>query len=554
MEPIAYGALLITGRTKDVDGEAEGLRLSWKRGGGWRHKIVDRGIVANARELVSLANTGFPVTSSDAKLQVEYFAKLEAVNFSALPTARTTSHMGWQGANCKSGFLVGRDFIGTDGKIVDAEIRADSMDWSKKAIAFRGADGGDDQVVEGYRCEGSLDGWIEAVEKITPHARVVCTIYAAFAPPLLQLLNLPNFILSLSARTSRGKSTAQRAAASIWGEPDERKPGTAFQTWDISKVGVERSSAVLTGIPLILDDTKRAKNPQIIAEVLYLVASGRGRVRGSLKGLQTSKTWHTVLISSGEQPVISFTNDGGTRMRTLEIEGSPFGRESNETGQLVELFNLAIMSNYGHAGRRFIAWLIENLDQCDEWKQEIGRHAEAYVRQAVSEGSRRLALYAATIAQAAALAHAALDLPWAFEDPIQKLWAEISGEAEDPIGARRALRYLISFAWANEARFIGRETENYKGNPVAPAAGWIGRWDRDEDFEFIGFYPHHVEDLLKAQKFNPEAVLGEWRERGWLKVKDDGRRRFTCEHRIRGDTKSAHLITVLRKGIDEIDE
>ncbi|HEY7184330.1 MAG TPA: hypothetical protein VIC84_23040, partial [Blastocatellia bacterium] len=92
MEPIAYGALLITGRTKDVDGEAEGLRLSWKRGGGWRHKIVDRGIVANARELVSLANTGFPVTSSDAKLQVEYFAKLEAVNFSALPTARTTSH------------------------------------------------------------------------------------------------------------------------------------------------------------------------------------------------------------------------------------------------------------------------------------------------------------------------------------------------------------------------------------------------------------------------------------------------------------------------------
>jgi hypothetical protein len=553
MEPIAYGALLITGRTKDVDGEAEGVRVSWRRGGAWRHKIVDRGVVANARELVSLANTGFPVTSSDSKLQVEYFAKFEAANFSELPTARTTSHLGWQGSDCKSGFSIGRDFVKPDGEIVEAEIRADSMNWTNKAIAFRGADAGDDQVVEGYRAEGDLDAWIEAVEKIAPYARVVSTIYASLASPLLQLLNLPNFIVDLSARTSQGKTTAQRAAASVWGVPDERKPGAAIQTWDISKVGAERASAVLNGIPLILDDTKRAKNPQIIAETLYLVASGRGRVRGSLKGLQISKTWHTVLISSGEQPVTSFTNDGGTRMRTLEIEGAPFGRQDAETGKIVELFNLAILSNYGHAGRRFVAWLAENLDQHDEWKQEIGRRAEEYVRQAASERAGRLALYAATIAQAASLAHKALDLPWVFEDPIKKLWAEISGEAEDAVGARRALRYLLSWAWANEGRFIGREQENNRGVPVAPSAGWIGRWDREEDFEFIGFYPHHVEDLLRGQKFNPEAVMSEWRERGWLKVKDDGQRRFTCEHRVRGEVKRAHLITVLRKGIDEID-
>jgi uncharacterized protein DUF927/Cch-like protein len=553
MEPIAYGALLITGRTKDVDGEAEGIRLSWKRGDSWRHKIIDRGIVANARELVSLANTGFPVTSSDAKLQVEYFAKLEAANFSDLPTARTTSRMGWQGSDCKSGFSIGRDFVRPGGEIVEAEIRADSMNWTNKAIAFRGDDAGDDQVVEGYRADGDLDAWIEAVEKIAPYARVVSTVYASLASPLLQLLNLPNFILDLSARTSQGKTTAQRAAASVWGVPDERKPGAAIQTWDISKVGAERASAVLNGIPLILDDTKRAKNPQIIAETLYLVASGRGRVRGSLKGLQISKTWHTVLISSGEQPVTSFTNDGGTRMRTLEIEGAPFGRQDAETGKIVELFNLAILSNYGHAGRRFVAWLAENLDQRDEWKQEIGRRAEEYVRQAASERAGRLALYAATIAQAASLAHKALDLPWVFEDPIRKLWAEISGEAEDAVGARRALRYLLSWAWANEARFIGRELENNRGIPIAPPAGWIGRWDREEDFEFIGFYPHHVEDLLRAQKFNPDAVMSEWRERGWLRVKDDGQRRFTCEHRLRGEVKRAHLVTVLRKGIDEID-
>jgi hypothetical protein len=553
MQPIAYGATLITGRTRDIDGETEGIRLSWKRGGAWRHRLVDRGVIANARELVSLANTGFPVTSSDAKLQVEYFAKLEAANFSALPTARTTSHLGWQGADCKGGFSIGKDFIGPDGVLVEAEIRADSMDWSDKAVAFRGASVGDDQIVEGYCSAGTLDAWTGAVEKMAPYPRALSAVYTSFAAPLLQLLGLPNFILDLAARTSQGKTTAQRAAASVWGSPDERKPGAALQTWDITKVGIERVSAVLNGIPLILDDTKRAKDPRIIAEALYLVTSGRGRVRGSLTGLQVSKTWHTVLISSGESPVTSFTNDGGTRMRVLEIEGAPFGKQDAETGKVVELFNLAIQSNHGHAGRRYVSWLAENLDQRQEWKAEISRRAEAYVKQAASERAGRLALYAATIAQAASLAHKALDLPWAFEDPIEKLWAEISGEAEDAVGARRALRYLLSWAWANEARFIGREQENNRGVPVAPSAGWIGRWDRDDDFEFIGFYPHHVEDVLRAQNFNPDAVMGEWRERGWLKVKGDGRQRFTCEHRIRGEAKRAHLITVLRKGIDEAD-
>lgn len=554
MEPIAFGALLITGRTKDVDGENEGVRVSWKRGGPWRHKIVDRGVVANSRELVSLANSGFPVTSSDAKSQVEYFAKFEAANFAALPVARTASHLGWQGEGGELGFLVGRDFIATDGSAVEIQTRGDSMDWTNGAITFRGGGAGDEQIVGGYHCAGSLDKWIEAVEQVARFPRVLSTIYASFAAPLLQILGLPNFILDLSARTSQGKTTTQRAAASVWGDPDERKPSSSLQTWDITKVGVERVSAILNGIPLILDDTKRAKLPGIIAEVLYAVTSGRGRVRGSLTGLQTSKTWHTILISSGEQPVTSFTNDGGTRMRTLEIQGAPFGREDPETGKIVQLFNLAILSNYGHAGRRYVSWLMENLSERDEWKSEINRRAEEYIRTAPNDRAGRLAIYAATIAQAASLAHSALDLPWTFEDPLERLWAEISGEAEDAVGARRALRYLLSWAWANECRFIGREQENHKGVPVAPAAGWIGRWDRDEDYEFIAFYPHHVEDILRAQKFNPDAVLGEWRERGWLRVKGDGQSRFTDEHRLRGEIKRARLITVLRAGINAIDE
>jgi hypothetical protein len=38
-----------------------------------------------------------------------------------------------------------------------------------------------------------------------------------------------------------------------------------------------------------------------------------------------------VLISSGETPVTSFTEDGGTRARALCVWGAPFGPSSDAT-------------------------------------------------------------------------------------------------------------------------------------------------------------------------------------------------------------------------------
>lgn len=555
-EVIAHGALLITGRTRDIDGENEGLRVSWKRGGAWRHKIVDRGVIANARELVALANSGFPVTSSDSKAQVEYFAKFEAENYSAMPVTQTTSHLGWQGPAGNSGFLIGREFIQPNGESAAAEMRPDSMEWASGVITFRGSGPGDDQIIEGYSREGTLAGWIATIEKVKAYPRVLAAIYTSFVPPMLRILDCPNFVLDLCSRTSQGKTSTQRAAASPWGNPDERKPGAALQTWDATKVYIERASALLGGLPLILDDTKRAKDPRLIAETLYGVTSGRGRGRGTIPGVAVSRTWHTVLISSGEQPVTSFTNDGGTRMRVLEIEGAPFGKQNVETGKVVETLNLGVRANYGHAGPEFVRFLIKNREKWPEWKREFHQLAEAYIKLSGSERAGRLATYAAAVVKTAELVHEALGLPWSFEDPVEQLWKEIAGEAEDPLGSRRAMRLLLSWAWANESRFFGREETNRNGEPVSPSAGWIGRWERGADFEYIAFYPHHIEKFLKDHEFNHDSILGEWRERKWLDLEGDDRKRFTKRVRIRGEgTKEErpHCVVVNRGAIDTLD-
>jgi hypothetical protein len=432
------------------------------------------------------------------------------------------------------------------------------MDWKDGDVIFRASSPGDEQIVDGYVSAGTLDAWIEAIEPLQHYPRVLTALYASFAAPLLYVLDCPNFVVDLCSRTSQGKTTTQRLAASVWGVPDERKPAAAITTWDTTLVGFERLAAVVCDLPLIADDTKRAKKPEEIAKVLYMVTSGRGKTRGAVRGLATTAVWRTVLITSGEQPVTSFTNDGGTRMRVLQIEGPPFGKQDIETGKIVEKLSLALRSNYGVAGREFIRRLIGDKDKWPEFKAEFQRRTEAYIETATSERAGRLATYAACVAQAATLAHTYLDFPFPFDDPIAKMWDEISGEADDALGAKRALRYLVSWASQNEHRFDGRQQLDRDGCPIIPASGIVGKWDQGEGYESIAFLPHIAEELLTAQKFHPEAIFNEWLDNEWLEVtSEDGRRRHTKLVRIREEraakARQVRMIVIKREAIEKVE-
>ena len=83
----------------------------------------------------------------------------------------------------------------------------------------------------------------------------------ALAPPMLEILGASNFVLDFAGATSSGKTTTLRVAASCWGKPDERSDESAMHTWDVTRVFLERASTIISGMPLILDDTKRAKDP-----------------------------------------------------------------------------------------------------------------------------------------------------------------------------------------------------------------------------------------------------------------------------------------------------
>jgi len=520
---LAYAPVLITGRLRDVASHDENLLVSWRwPKQSWQSRIVPRSTLFSTRSIVQLSAIGFPVADDNSRPLVGYLHRFEAMNRPKLPCAAVSSHLGWQGKDGEAGFLAGRTLILPDGEIEDTRLVDNEKpeNWSERTIQFRGQDGGDEQICDGYHAAGSLDEWCEALAELQNYPRALLALYAGLAAPLLQILGAPNFVMNWSNRTTTGKTTTLRVAGSCWGYPDERSPATSVQTWGASQVWGERASQVVQSLPLILDDTKKVavRDQALIGQTIYMVASGRGKGRGSIHGLARTPTWRTILLSSGESPIASYSHDGGSRLRVLEVRGVPFEDQSRESEAAVKRINAAVTTHYGHAGPEFVRYLMQHRDMWPAYRDYVSEHATALGEEVPTPEAGRLAQYAAVVHLAGVIAHQALPLPWDFADPLLPLWYGIAAQVADAAPEIRAMQHVVSWAYSHSHSFHGRLPIDGISRPRPPHAV-SGRWDDGEDWRWIGFYPNVLREILRIEGYEYDAVLSGWMDRGWLIAK-----------------------------------
>ena len=285
--------MVIVGRSIDIDSKVELLELAWKDEN-WHKEVVERDVAMNTRKLIDLSLRGCPVHSMNCGEVVLFVADFETENKDLLPKSLITSRLGWQKYKGDRAYLAG-------GKLLT------SGSSGLKGLSFKASSDGDRQVYESIHQEGSLEGWVRTVSPIKDYPVLKAVLYSGCLSVLQEPLGASNFGIELFRRSSEGKTTGARAATSEWGGPDEKVDGSFMNTWDTTRVGAERGFAIRNGMPTVFDDTKRAKNPLIIAEVIYLMASGRGRMRANPQSLAPTKSFTSVLISTGEVPATSFT-------------------------------------------------------------------------------------------------------------------------------------------------------------------------------------------------------------------------------------------------------
>ncbi len=503
---IAPAGLAILTKYCDIDTERTHVQIgAWFDGANTWHTVdVPRQTIANTTQIVGLADYDFPINTLNAKSVIEYLAGYETKNRRAIPTQQTSGHLGWQVSHGRPlGFLAGPEtWIGLK---------------PGEDVRFLPANPGDGQVAEGFTSAGDVDAWIREVGlPILQYPKAAVGLLTSFAVPMLTVLHHPNFVVDFAGVTSQGKTTAQRVAGSVWGNVDESEPErNVIQSWNVTQVGASEMGRILSGLPMIMDDSKTARNDKSVTQTLYLVTNGKGRAKGAKEGgMKAAPTVKTILISSGEKPITQFTKDGGIRTRVLVVEGSPFGVVDDASRIMVQRLTTSCADHYGVAGPTFVEWLVNHLaNDWKTWTQAYHTAKTHYTSQAQSAGKGRLMAHRAFLETAAALVGQALpDLARGIQALLQSpdwddLWTAMTAQAGDPLDAQLALEQLGSWMQSHIELFEGQR------NPDAFApTEWLGKWTDDQ----IAVFHHAVDHQLQEWGYDPQAIIAQWRSKGWL--------------------------------------
>jgi hypothetical protein len=540
---VAIGArpIVISGWVTNRTTGNKALEVGWKARGKWRSLIADRSRLLDSAKILALADRGFPVNAGNKANLIRYLAAYEERNVEHMPVIEVTEQMGWQR---DGSFVAGRRCIGGD-------------------IKFVGADEGDEQLADTVSESGMLGAWKHGVAVVAKYPTVELALYASLAPPVLDMVGAPNFAIDWAYQTSSGKTTALRLAASVWGCPDERSWKTPIRSWSASPIYLERAAATMSHLPLIVDDTKCARKTRgdsVVPGVIYEIASGKGRGRGSVGGSRGTRHWRTIMLTTGEAKITDMSRDGGTAARALSLWGPPWGGETLETAAVIRNLNVAILANYGHAGPLFVEWLRENKAEAEAWRRQLAELAAGFAQSfgAASAGvAGRVSDYLALLELTGRLAHRALDLPWRYVSPVHASLGAVSLSVADTNRAGEALEHIYAWALGKRRQFWGGAG---RGDREVPTGGWVGRWDRDTDedgkpqigaehWEWIGFLRPPLEEELRRAGYDSQATISLWADRGWLSKEGRARTRTT-----RIDGGAARVIAVTRCAIEGLSQ
>ncbi len=268
------------------------------------------------------------------------------------PKARSimTDRLGWSDETC-SAFTLGDGRTLGNGEIV---YQAENVPG----------------VAREMRIRGSLEDWKNAVAAlISGNPILVVAVSLAFAGPLLELLALEGGGIHLRGASSRGKSTVQRVATSVWGAPG------FMQTWRATDNGLEGAALAANSSLLVLDEMGEVDG-RAAGAIAYMLANGQSKTRANRNGHARSPAqWRLMFLSSGEISLADKMIEAGRRakagqeVRLLDVraDGQTYGAFDRLHGfehpaAFADSLNRASAEYYGCAGRAFVQRLIDDRD------------------------------------------------------------------------------------------------------------------------------------------------------------------------------------------------
>tara|TARA_B100001123_G_scaffold170526_1_gene196154 strand:- start:11972 stop:14923 length:2952 start_codon:yes stop_codon:yes gene_type:complete len=530
-QPLYIGAVM-----EDVDDSTEYAQLSFMRRGRWRHCIAPKKDLMNRQRLVEYADKGLSISSDNATAITSFLRCFDLENEQNMKYALASSRMGWQVIDDEIGFLLGQRYINKNGIGGNVDLsQAQAKHWPDRCIAFRGSSDGEQQLAASLNASGEYPEWKSSIQWAVKHPNMLVMVLASFSAPLLDILKQNNFVLDFCNRTSSGKTTGLTFAASIWGNPDRSSRGSFIKSWDSTRTNIERSAFGRNHLPLLMDDTKAAKDLDELCSIVYSIANGQGRGRGTITGTAMDKNFKTILVSTGEDSITDFSPAGGIMARVLQVSGPMFTRSGKDFAFEISENMERVLANYGWAGPLFVSYLIENQERWPEWRKAHRDIAKKFTTRN-QDILIRLASSMAVISLCAKLVQEAgiLDVSDAeLESAIAEIWSKCRDNADASDREKSALYCLGQYLDINMDRVLLVEDGKVdydstlagnSGSAFAPKPNksYIARIEtKDGKMIRISVNNGVIEKTLKMNGYAPRAIKSQWVDRGWCETKSN---------------------------------
>ncbi len=396
---------------------------------------------------------------------------------------------------------------------------------------------------------GKLRTWQDEIAALAVgNSRLLFTLSAAFAGPLLKPCGGPSFAFHWVGDSSLGKSGSLYAAGSVWGNP----AGTV-NSWRSTDNSLEYVAAQFNDGLLILDEIKEV-DPRQAGAISYMLGNSKGKNRAHhAGGLREAITWRIAMLSSGEIGLADHLASAGQKthagqtVRFIELPadaGAGFGMW-NQLHHLADgrAFTDAVKTtaakHYGTAGRAYLAALIEHLPDVPASAQRLEKFFfDAFVPADAGGQVRRVAGAFSLVAAAGELAAEWKVCPWpkksAF-DAAGRMFGEwlkarpTAGNLEEA-QILAHVRQLMERGWQSKFVDWARTTEdNADLSRMAAIVDPLGfrkkatPWNPDApEYLFHVTRGRFAEEFCQKAGFKPRRVAAVLRAHGILRCDEDG--------------------------------
>lgn len=463
--------------------------------------------------------------------------------------ARVTNRIGWHDAGPEGAVYV----------LPDTAIGTAAEAWLCEV------EGG---AASTFTQRGTLKGWREEIAALcVGNSRLVFSVSAAFAAPLLYLTGSEGGGFHFRSSSSDGKTTALRVAASVCGGHDY------MRRWRATDNAIEGVALVHSDALLLLDEIAQT-DPKAAGEIAYMLANGSGKIRAGRTGAAREVVqWRVLFLSAGEIGLAEHMGEAGKVMRAgqslrmAEIPadaGAGLGLFENLHGHdggaaFAKALAEACRRNFGGV---FLAYLGELVKRQHEIADTVAKALKAFEAACLTSEAhgqaRRAADRFALVGAGGELATSWGLTGWPPGEAMQAArrcyegWLSLRGGAGDHESASMLAQVRRFLEAHGEARFVDWNRPATKDDHAPRVMNRCGyrRYDEVDGPHWYIFPESFKAEVCKGH--DPKAVAVLLHQRGYLEGGSAGKDRsaFASRHTLPGEGQRRvyHILPAIMEG------